>query len=80
MRALGDIVDVDDILSALLNPVIQKERENEQTFVILDFQKRSRGRPRLTISVETLAHVIELVLPSRCIVRLIGVSRATIFR
>ena len=84
LSALGDIVDVgEDILSALasLNTVIQQERENEQTFVTLELQRCSgRGRPRLTVSLETLTHLVELGLPSKCISRLLGVSRATLFR
>lgn len=70
------------ILTALadLNSVIQQERESERTFVTLDLQNGSRGRPRLTVSGETLAHLIELGLPSTCIARLLHVSRATLFR
>ncbi|KAF3842607.1 hypothetical protein F7725_024558 [Dissostichus mawsoni] len=84
LSALGDIVDVgENILSALadLNTLIQQERENEQTFVTLELQRGSgRGRPRLNVFVLALTHLIELGLSSNCIARLLGVSRATLFR
>ncbi|KAF3833316.1 hypothetical protein F7725_026981, partial [Dissostichus mawsoni] len=60
-------------MSALadLNTLIQQERENEQRFVTLELQRGSeRGRPRFTLSVETLTHLIELGLSSNCIARL----------
>uniref|UniRef100_A0A8C9ZNM5 Integrase core domain-containing protein n=1 Tax=Sander lucioperca TaxID=283035 RepID=A0A8C9ZNM5_SANLU len=83
LSALDDAVNVgEELLSALTNlsTVIQQEMENEQTFITLDLQKGFRGRPRLTTSVETLTHLLELGLPSKCIARLLGVSRATLFR
>ena len=81
--ALVDLVDVGEhIQTALadLNSLIQRERESEHTFATLDVQRGSLGRPRLTVSVDTLSHLIELCLPSRCIARLLGMSRATLFR
>ena len=83
LSALDDAVNVgEELLSALTNlsTVIQQEMENEQTFITLDLQKGFRGRPQLTTSVETLTHLLELGLPSKCIARLLGVSRATLFR
>ncbi|XP_033997277.1 uncharacterized protein LOC117491418 [Trematomus bernacchii] len=84
LSALGDIVDLgNNIQSALadLNSLIQQERDNQQTFVTLELQKCcGRGRPRLNVSVEALTHLVELGLPSSCIARLLGVSRATLFR
>lgn len=84
LSALHEMVDVgENILSALstINTLIQQERENEQTFVTLELQRCSgRGRPRLTVSLETLTHLVELGLPSNCIAKLLGVSRATLFR
>ena len=83
LNALDDAVNVgEELLSALTNlsTVIQQEMENEQTFITLDLQKGFRGRPRLKTSVETLTHLLELGLPSKCIARLLGVSRATLFR
>lgn len=77
------MVDVGhNILSALshLNTIIQQERENEQTFITLELQRGPRGRPRLTVSVEALTHLVEMGLPSSVIARLLGVSRATLFR
>ncbi|XP_034065330.1 uncharacterized protein LOC117552520 isoform X2 [Gymnodraco acuticeps] len=84
LSALGDIVDLgNNIQSALadLNSLIQQERDNQQIFVTLELQKCcGRGRPRLNVSVEALTHLVELGLPSSCIARLLGVSRATLFR
>lgn len=83
LSSLGDVVDVGEhILVALsdLNTIIQQEREDQQTFMTVELQKGSRGRPRLTVSVETLTHLTELGLPSSCIAKLLGVSRATLFR
>lgn len=83
LSALGDIVDVDeDIFSTLsdLNTIIQQERDNQRTIITVHFESGSRGRPRLVVSPETLEHLVELGLPTSFIAKLLGVSRATLFR
>ena len=82
LSALGDMVDVGHVLSALsrLNNIIQQDTENEQTFITLEFQRGRSGRPRVHVSVEALTRLVEMGLPSSVIARLLGVSRATLFR
>lgn len=83
LHAVGDTVSVGEhILSALtdLTTIVQQARENEQTFVTLDLERGLCGRPRLSVSVETMTHLLELGLPSKSVATLLGVSRATLFR
>lgn len=83
LHALDDIMTVGEhILSTLtdLTTIVQQDQENEQTFVTLNLESGFRGRPRLTVSVETMIHLVELGLPSKSIARLLGVSRTTLFR
>lgn len=83
LSALGEIVTVDgDILSALsvLNTIIQQEKENQKTIITVHLERGSRDRPRITVSPETLEHLVELGLPTSFITKLLGVSRATLFR
>ncbi|XP_057705150.1 uncharacterized protein LOC130923447 [Corythoichthys intestinalis] len=83
LSALGDFLDVGEhILTALadLNSLILREREGEHTFVTVKLKTGSRGRPRLDVSLDTIERLIELGLQSACIARLLGVSRATLFR
>lgn len=71
LSALGDIIDVGEhIFSAL----------SRQTFITVDFQRGDRGRPRIAVSAETLENLVEMGLPTSCITKLLGVSRATLFR
>uniref|UniRef100_A0A673FYF8 Integrase core domain-containing protein n=1 Tax=Sinocyclocheilus rhinocerous TaxID=307959 RepID=A0A673FYF8_9TELE len=84
ISALANIINIsDDIISALthLNIAIQRQMDSEEVCVTVDVERGGgRGRPKLTISTNTLIHLIELGLPLKCVANILGVSRATLCR
>ncbi|XP_016332272.1 uncharacterized protein LOC107680739 [Sinocyclocheilus anshuiensis] len=84
ISALANIINISDyVISALthLNIAIQRQMDSEEVCVTVDVERGGgRGRPRLTISTNTLIHLIELGLPLKCVANILGVSRATLCR
>lgn len=73
--------EVTEKLMELCN-ALQNQREHQQrppTPVQLDMQSGC-GRPKITICVEYLRHLLELGLPVVTIASLVGISRATLYR
>ncbi|XP_057188903.1 uncharacterized protein LOC130553782 [Triplophysa rosa] len=84
ISALANIINIsEDVISALthLNIAIQRQMDSEEVCVTVDIERGGgRGRPRLTISTNTLNHLIELGLPLKCVANILGVSQATLCR
>lgn len=85
LSALAEIIEIsEELMSALTNLhiLIQHQRESElsEGVTLQLVRGPGRGRPRLSISADTLAHLIEIGLPLESVAKLLGVSRATLFR
>nr|XP_055036324.1 uncharacterized protein LOC129423853 [Misgurnus anguillicaudatus] len=84
ISALTNIINIsENVILALtrLNIAINRQMDSGEVCVTVDVERGGgRGRPRLTISTNTLIHLIELGLPLKCVANILGVSRATLHR
>ncbi|MEQ2216636.1 hypothetical protein XENOCAPTIV_019589, partial [Xenoophorus captivus] len=84
LNALSCQLDVpSNILDALahLHRLINLEKQSEvQQTTVVHIEQGPAGRQRMVISSDYLCSLLELFLPVKCIAKLLGISRWTVYR
>ncbi|MEQ2317106.1 hypothetical protein AMECASPLE_039335 [Ameca splendens] len=71
-----------DVMECILNlqEKIRATISQAEPCVLVTEVTSGRGRPKLAVSEDLLAHLIGMALPMSCIANLLGVSISTVFR